>query len=61
MRLLERRLFAKLDDKKPNALQRVSSFLKLTHQQILVTLHNLDNASNNLKKYTKQFNSICCE
>lgn len=51
MRLLERRLFAKLDDKKPNALHRISSFLKITHQQILVTLHNLENANNELKKY----------
>lgn len=50
MRLLERRLFAKLDDKKANALHRVSSFLKLTHQQILVTLRNLENAKTELTR-----------
>lgn len=58
MRLLERRLFAKLDDKKSNALNRISSFLKLTHQQVLVTLHNLENANSELIKYL--FNCMNC-
>lgn len=49
VRLFERRLFIKLDEKKPNALNRMSSFLKSTHQQLMTDLQSLEAAKDSLK------------
>lgn len=42
MRLIQRRLFIKLEDKKPGALDSVTMLYKYTHKQIIEILRNLE-------------------
>lgn len=48
MRLLERRFFMKLDDKKTNSIANVSELLKSTHQEIMSTIQALQKAKDSL-------------
>lgn len=52
MRLFEQRLFIKLDEKRPNAMKRMSAFLKTIHKRFTDELQLLENAKENLKKYS---------
>lgn len=47
MRMLERRFFTKLDNKKSDSIESVLALLKTTHQQITTRIHDLEK--------TKQF------
>lgn len=48
MRLLERRFFMKLDDKKTNSIANVSELLKHTHQEIMSNIQQLQQSKVNL-------------
>lgn len=48
MRLLERRFFMKLDDKKTNSIVNISELLKHTHQEIMSTIQQLQQSKANL-------------
>lgn len=55
MRLLERRYFTKLDDKKTGSIDSILTFLKTTHQELMTHIQTLDNAKQNLLKYNSHF------
>lgn len=48
MRLVQRRFFVKVDDKKPGALNGISMLFKKTHQQIFVILKELEQSKRDL-------------
>ncbi|XP_031630232.1 protein PTHB1 [Contarinia nasturtii] len=50
MRLLERRYFTKLDDKKTGSIDSIVTFLKTTHQELMTHIQTLENAKQNLSK-----------
>lgn len=50
MRLLERRYFTKLDDKKTGSIDSIMEFLKTTHQDLVNHIHDLDDAKQTLSK-----------
>lgn len=51
MRLIQRRLFIKLEDKKPGALDSITMLFKSTQAQIVHTLRNLDKSRQSLNRY----------
>lgn len=50
MRLLERRYFTKLDDKKTGSIDSIVTFLKSTHHELMTHIQSLDNAKQILTK-----------
>lgn len=48
MRLLERRFFTKLDNKKSDSIESVLALLKVTHQQITTRIHAMDKMKESL-------------
>ncbi|XP_055320368.1 protein PTHB1 [Sitodiplosis mosellana] len=50
MRLLERRYFTKLDDKKTGSIDSIMTFLKTTHHELMAHIQSLENAKQNLAK-----------
>lgn len=50
MRLIQRRLFIKLEDKKPGALDSITMLFKSTQEQIVDTLKKLDKSLQTLNQ-----------
>lgn len=50
MRLLERRYFTKLDDKKTGSIESVLGFLKTTQKELMTQIHVLVMTKANLSK-----------
>lgn len=50
MRLLERRYFTKLDDKKLGSTDSINSFIKSTHEELMKYIHSLEQSKKNLTK-----------
>lgn len=50
MRLLERRYFTKLDDKKTGSIDSIMTFLKTTHHELMTHIQSLENAKQHLSK-----------
>lgn len=64
LRLLERRFFTKLDDKKTGSIQSISNFLKATHQVTIKEIQALENAKKDLTRCVWKldlFFSMCCD
>lgn len=51
MRLLERRFFSKLDNKKSDSIDSVLALLKITHQQITTRIHAMDKLKESLYRF----------
>lgn len=51
MRLLERRFFSKLDDKKTSTIDSIVTFLKDTHHELMTLIHSLEKEKDNLTKF----------
>ena len=51
MRLIQRRLFVKLEDKKQGALDGIIMLYKLTQKQIIEILRNLETIRQKFKRY----------
>lgn len=54
MRLLERRYFTKLDDKKPGSTESISAFIKATHTEIMKHIQSLETTKQNLAEYVSK-------
>lgn len=51
MRLVQRRFFVKLEDKKPNALDAITMLFKSTHTQIVDILKAMEKSKESLARY----------
>lgn len=57
MRLLERRYFTKLDDKKTGSIDSIMAFLKTTHHELMAHIQSLENAKQHLARWFIRFSS----
>lgn len=51
MRLLERRFFTKLDNKKADSIDSVLTLLKVTHQEIFARIHAMESTKDILHRF----------
>lgn len=51
MRLLERRFFTKLDNKKSDSIESVIALLRVTHQEIITRIHAMEDTKETLYRF----------